>query len=619
MNRRRCMRLAAVAVISVALQAGCQREAPAAPDPTPRWIVRQTPQAKVALVYVHGVTGDMVGTWTAADGTTTFFNLVDEHPATHGKADAFVFGFPSYIFKAGSFDIREAANRLHLHLQSGGVLDYPTVVFVAHSMGGLVVMRELLTHREVMKKVPVVVFYATPMEGAVVAAIGKEFSPNSALAQMTDADGNALLQSLNDDWRSVPDADRPRVRCAYEKTTVGPLKVVPWTSAARFCEGAPPAIEANHITIVKPASSGADAILVLVNALNDYVLGKALEAKLETPDFTTEGGNAVFTIHNALGKESARLLNRGGSPLNFTIAEISDPTALLLWPDNTPQDIGPLGEVRLGIALSRAATGNEYHFTLRTPIAPDRKVIVRVPDLQAVRAQQADVARSMAADMQAILADPGKQQSFAARGDEEGREALVQIARTAVAREAPTLPESAQWVLAADLLNAANWPTLASRALKNAEKASPSAARNPGVRHLAGIVAAQSGEKQIFTTGPTPPATSETLAAWEVVQPLTEPSSAGVATTLATSMQQVPALKAFGYSLEGDLRAAKGDAPAARAAYSEAIKIRPTPSVTRRFERSQSVNAVPPRAVAVTPGKDPGAERARRAAQQPGR
>lgn len=612
MNGRRWrMSLTAAAVISVAVQAGCHREA-ANGDPTPRWMVRQTPPAKVALVYVHGITGDMVGTWTAPDGKTTFFNLVDEHPATHGKADAFVFGFPSYIFKAGSFDIREAANRLHLHLQAGGVLDYPTVVFVAHSMGGLVVMRELLTHREVMKKVPVVVFYATPMEGSVVAAIGQEFSPNSALAQMTDADGNALLQSLNDDWRSVPDADRPHVRCAYEKTTVGPLKIVPWTSATRFCEGAPPAIEANHITIVKPASSGADAILVLVNALNDYVLDKALTAKLETPDFTTEGGNDVFTVRNALGKESARLLNSGGSPLNFTIAEISDPTALLLWPDDTPQNIGPHDKVMLGIALSRGATANEYHFTLRTPIAPDRKVIVRVPDLQVVRAQQADVARSMAADMQAVLATPGKRQSFAAGGDTAAREALVQIAREAVARESPTLSESAQWVLTADLLNAANWPTLASRALQNAEKASPSAARNAGVRHLAGIVAAQSGEQQIFTTGPTPPATSETLAAWKVVQPLTEPSSAAVAGTLATSMQQVPALKAFGYSLEGDLRATKGDALGARAAYSEAAKIRATPSVSGRLQRVQGVSAV-------TPANDTGADRARPLSQQPGR
>jgi hypothetical protein len=48
-------------------------------------------------------------------------------------------------------------------------------------------------------------------------------------------------------------------------------------------------IEATHSSIVKPDRPGADAIVYLANALNDYVLGKNLEAKLETPDFSTEG------------------------------------------------------------------------------------------------------------------------------------------------------------------------------------------------------------------------------------------------------------------------------------------------------------------------------------------
>ena len=92
------------------------------------------------------------------------------------------------------------------------------------------------------------------------------------------------------------------MRCAYEKTPVGPAMIVPWSSATRFCEGAPPAIEASHITIVKPDRPGADAILVLVSALNDYVLNKSLEAKLETPDFTQEGDAAVFVLHDVAGQ-----------------------------------------------------------------------------------------------------------------------------------------------------------------------------------------------------------------------------------------------------------------------------------------------------------------------------
>ena len=570
-----------------AVLTACQRDKQTSDvsDPDPHWVVRQSPRAKVALVYVHGVTGDMVGTWTASNGKT-FFDLVNENDATKGKADAFVFGFPSYFFRAGSFDIREAANRLHLQLKTQGVLDYPAIVFVAHSMGGLVVMRELLTNRDVLPKVPVVVFYATPMEGALIAALGKEFSPNSALAQMTPADGNALLQSLSDEWQSITGGARPHVRCAYEKTPVGPAMIVPWASATRFCEGAPPAIEASHITIVKPDRPGADAILVLVSALNDYVLSKSLEAKLETPDFTPEGDAAVFVLHDALGKQRARLVNSGGSPLTFTLAEISDPTRLFLWPDDTPQDIKPHDKLDLGIALSRSATANEYRFTIRTPIE-DKKVIVRVPDLAVVEAQRAAVANLVATDIQATLNDPKQRQRLLTAPPEASSEAVVQIANAAVRKQAPGLPDQARWVLTADLLTAANWPTLAARALRNAEAIAPSTARNPAVQHLAGIVAAQSGDREIFKASPTSVASAETLAAWKVKQPLTAPANAAVATTLAGEMKSIDALKGFGFSLEGDLHQATGNTTAAETAYTRAAKIRPSPSLSLRMQKLQ--------------------------------
>jgi hypothetical protein len=52
-------------------------------------------------------------------------------------------------------------------------------------------------------------------------------------------------------------------------------------------------IEATHSSIVKPDRPGADAIVYLANALNDYVLGKNLEAKLETPDFFDGGREGI--------------------------------------------------------------------------------------------------------------------------------------------------------------------------------------------------------------------------------------------------------------------------------------------------------------------------------------
>lgn len=118
------------------------------------WVVRQQAPSRVAVVFVHGIFGDTIGTWTNPSGAK-FFDLLNTVPGIAGKTDMLAFGFPSEMFRVGSFDIREAANRLQLRLSFHGVLDYQRIVFVAHSMGGLVVLRELLTHPEVRNRVPI--------------------------------------------------------------------------------------------------------------------------------------------------------------------------------------------------------------------------------------------------------------------------------------------------------------------------------------------------------------------------------------------------------------------------------------------------------------------------------
>lgn len=585
------------AVLAVLLLVACHKAPTVSPagqvydDPDPKWMLHQKPPAKVALVFVHGVTGDMTGTWTASNGRT-FWGLVDENEQLSGQTDAFVFGFPSYVLKGGSFDIDQAANRLHQRLKYGGVLNYPAVVFVAHSMGGLVVMRELLTHREILDKVPVVVFYATPMEGSMVADVGKVFSPNTALGQMTNADANAILRMIDSDWKSLPDDKRPHIRCAYENEPVGPITVVRWASATRYCEGSTPAIEGTHITIVKPERPGADAIVVLANALNDYVIGKQLEPKLETPDFPPIGTAHVFVLTDSRGRQPARLINSGGGPLRFTFAEISDPS-LWLAPEDTPREIPRHDRLNMTIGLGRAAKKSEYHFILRTD--SDLLVTVRVPDMVAVEAQQQESAVKVAERIDVALTDPHQLQQFQ-QEPTDGQSAatgLVQIARDELARQSPDLPEGTQWVLTADLLNSLNWPSLAAKALQKAEQVSPAIVRTPQVRFLGGVAAFQSGEKQIFKTVATPALNSEDIKDWSVKQPLTTSVASTLGERIADKMQLYPGLKVFGYSLKGDVELAKGNNEGARVAYKAAAAIRPSPSVTGRLLTIEQITVVP--------------------------
>jgi pimeloyl-ACP methyl ester carboxylesterase len=564
-----------------------------------RWVLQQNPASHVAVVFVHGIFGDTVETWTSPSHKR-FFDLLDSVPEISKKTDMLAFGFPSAMFASGSFDIREAANRLHLRLGVHGILDYQKIIFVAHSMGGLVVLRELLTHREVLERVPVLVFLATPQEGSDITRIADHISNNPALSQMRPADANDLLKTLSDEWNSIPPTVRPHVRCAYEKLATHGVMIVPWSSATRFCEGSPPAIEADHISIVKPERAGDDAIGVVATALKDFVFNKSLEAKLETPDFHREGDHFVVELRTIAPPQVARLVNAGGASLRYTLADVSDPL-LYLWPSDTPKDLPANGRENLQIALGLGAAATEYRFVLKTSVAPDMPVIVRVSNLAGLKSQQGQLAKAVSGALENLLSDSSPNSRLKQAGANNTQpDVLVASVRETIARNSPQLPEEGQWLLTADLLNATNWPSLAARALREAERTSPKVAQVPSAQKLAASAAFLSGDAQIFARAATPPlASAEAEAAVDKANALVSQVGVERATQLASGLEQFPALKGFGYSLHADAQRAAGDLAGAEQSLRQASAIRATPSVTKRLDKVRVASPLRERGITV--------------------
>jgi len=550
----------------------------------PRWVMQADPHHRVAVVFVHGLFGDTLETWSSGAGKPTFFTLLAGVPDVGAKVDMYAFGFTSNMLTAGSLDIRESANKLHEYLQFARVLDYPTVVFVAHSMGGLVVLRELINHREMMEKVPLVVLFATPQEGAQIAKIAGVVAKNPALAEMFPADRNAYLQTLDEDWKRLP--VHPHVSCGYEKLPTYNVEViVPWASATRFCDGAAVAIEGtDHLSIVKPDRQDHGSIVLVTNALNEYVLGKDVVARLDTPDFIPEGDHFVFRLSDPLGKSSARLVNAGRVKLRYTVGQIADPS-LYIWPDDTPREI-PGGNTQLmQLGLGFGANANEYPFVLQSDASPDRRVIVRVADLAAFRKKQRDFAEAVNKDVSAYLANPGNAAQLAGlqANDPRADEAFATVVADAVAKQAPELPKHAQWIVSADFLAAQNWPRVAATALRRAEALSPASAKTSSVQRLGAVVAAQSGQADVFASTTTPAVTKEELARdYAVRQTTLAPTASRV--EVARQLKEVPAFKAYGWSLEGDVHSGAGNKEAAKAAYVESANLQKSPSIDRRLE-----------------------------------
>lgn len=539
----------------------------------PHWVHQANPRNRVAVVFVHGLFGTVDGTWNNADGSG-FFKFLHEDPEVGSKVDIFAFGFTSRMLKDGSLDIREAANKLEQTLSYYRVWDYDNVVLVAHSMGGLVALRELVAHPERREKVPLVVLYATPAFGSDIANIGRLLANNRAVAQLAPVDNNALLQQLSDDWGLVPAEQRPRVVCAYESADTGGVRIVKFSSATPLCDGAPTAIGgANHISIVKPDRPNHDSMIVLINAMRQYVLGALPTGFLQTPDFREEGSNWILDLANPNGETPASLVNAGTQGLRYTVARVSDPDLLVL-PDPTPRVIPAGSQERLRIFLTRdAALDKEYRFVLSTPVMGERTVRVRIGDPQAIEAARADVADAVAGGMAQYLSSGQNLARFQAAGAEDRALMAAQVARQAVATKLPDAPAQAQWLVAADTLASAGLPDFAEKALDNA-KFDPAKTANAGaVGRLNEAIRyrkVQNAPPQAEAAPASPPAPAanpvngQNAQKWALV---------------SEKIQTVPDLKADALALKGDVLLSQGQEQAALASYRDAAQLKPSPAL----------------------------------------
>jgi pimeloyl-ACP methyl ester carboxylesterase len=551
----------------------------------PYWVHQGNPHAKIAVVFVHGIFGDTTGTWTNANGAR-FFDLVRSAPGIGDKVDVYAFGFTSRMFTQGSLDIREASLKLHEYLDYHGVSQYDSIVFVAHSMGGLVVMRELISHPELSEKVPLLMLYATPQEGSDITNIAKYVVSNNAIRQMLPADANDYLKQLSDDWMGLKSINKaPKVICAYETMKTGPVMIVPWTSATRFCDEAPPGIAgANHISIVKPDRQEHESVVKLVNALRKYALPRLDAATWETPDFSSETDKWVYTLTRADDLNHAGLINKSQARQDYKIVL---PANSKLWisPEQTPRTVaaGNREDLRLFVYGVPQA---EYSFVLQLASLPQRTVLVRIPDLAAARAAKAEQIEAIANAVNARLESQAGDASFKSLTDEKKWQLLADTAQRSIAESSPELPDGARWVAAADSLSQLGILESSALAMRIVEQDYPQTAQSPAVRQLAAQVSAQSGKKDVFVATPLPVLKDKdpALPRNEVVLASAGDSSAIL--ELAKHLESTPATKSNGLSLKGDILKSRGDEAGAARAYSEAKLIRFTPLLDSKFKNA---------------------------------
>jgi pimeloyl-ACP methyl ester carboxylesterase len=236
------------------------------------------------VIFVNGVFGDSVSTWKNSESGAYWPELLAGDPAFQ-DSDVYVHSFESP--KLGSAqEILELAGRLKNYLDAADVVArHKQVVFVCHSMGGLVVRAYLLDARIPPEKIGLLFFFGTPTGGANVAGIASHLSANPQLANMRPLGDDTYVKTLREQWlRSSDDAslDYPRSvssYCAYEVRPTWGFTVVPELSATYLCNRATTAIDADHLDLVKPADRNSEPYVALLAAYKNQLGSASMEVR----------------------------------------------------------------------------------------------------------------------------------------------------------------------------------------------------------------------------------------------------------------------------------------------------------------------------------------------------
>ena len=241
-------------------------------------------EPQVDVVFIHGLGSD-AGAWVNEE---TKFNW-PEGLAGHQHLRAFAIEYFSPKLSAGDSavkaDYQSLASKLLHDLKIKDVGTRP-VVFVAHSLGGIIVKQALRIAEQnkspIFEKARSVVFLSTPHAGATIATLGttlERFLPLPLVSSLTSQLQNAAppLLELNRWYRTITHIE---THAFYETQRTYAVQVVDPLSADPGTFGCEPlrAEGKDHITISKPRDKN-DELFVAVAKIIEGVWEREQEGK----------------------------------------------------------------------------------------------------------------------------------------------------------------------------------------------------------------------------------------------------------------------------------------------------------------------------------------------------
>lgn len=223
------------------------------------------------IVFVHGLFSDPEA-WRCDPNHYWPEMIANDESSVFADTDVYVAKYPTPP-RGGEMTLADIASNLYNRLTADNVFSgHQQVIFVAHSMGGILVQQLLITYtkEKLSEKVPAIFLYGTPDEGSRIANLAHYFNRDPLLKELQSGEGNFVLPDMDQKWHHS-EASQIKRYCAYETRPEDGFKIVNRNSATRGCDDSV-AVDSDHHHLVKPCSTEDTAYTFLKNRLRELAV-----------------------------------------------------------------------------------------------------------------------------------------------------------------------------------------------------------------------------------------------------------------------------------------------------------------------------------------------------------
>jgi tetratricopeptide (TPR) repeat protein len=227
---------------------------------------------RASVVFVHGLGGHVYDTWRRGTENDTFWPVWLARDVEGLAVYSLAYEAPASNWLGTSMPLQDRAVNIFETLLSEPGLQSGPIIFICHSLGGLIVKKILLDLQQqaarrpeaadLLERVTEIVFAATPHTGSAQATWLDRLRflawPSSIARTLVANDPS--LRDINVAYRGLADDRRNtlRHRIFYETRGTPGGMIVDEASADPGLPGEPPVpIDADHISIVKPPDRNA--------------------------------------------------------------------------------------------------------------------------------------------------------------------------------------------------------------------------------------------------------------------------------------------------------------------------------------------------------------------------